>query len=80
MDTVAVDCLILGGGLSGLWLLNKLRRAGYSTLLIHDGHALGGLQSLNSAGIDPRRPAWAATCCPGRNNCATCRLSITDCP
>lgn len=51
MDTVAVDCLILGGGLSGLWLLNKLRRAGYSTLLIHDGHALGGLQSLNSAGM-----------------------------
>ena len=51
MDTVAVDCLIMGGGLSGLWLLNVLRRAGYSTLLIHDGHELGGIQSLNSAGM-----------------------------
>ena len=51
MDTVAVDCLIMGGGLSGLWLLNVLRRAGYSTLLIHDSHELGGIQSLNSAGM-----------------------------
>lgn len=51
MDTVAVDCLILGGGLSGLWLLNVLRKAGYSTLLIHDNRELGGLQSLNSAGM-----------------------------
>ena len=51
MDTVAVDCLILGGGLSGLWLLNVLRRAGYSTLLIHDGPELGGIQSINSSGM-----------------------------
>lgn len=51
MDTVAVDCLILGGGLSGLWLLNVLRNAGYSTLMIHDDRELGGLQSLNSAGL-----------------------------
>ncbi|HEX5277318.1 MAG TPA: FAD-dependent oxidoreductase [Fluviicoccus sp.] len=51
MDTVAVDCLILGGGLSGLWLLNVLRKAGYSTLLVHDNRELGGLQSLNSAGM-----------------------------
>lgn len=51
MDTVAVDCLILGGGLSGLWLLNTLRRAGYSALLLHDGQELGGIQSLNCAGM-----------------------------
>ncbi len=51
MQTVDVDCLLLGGGVSGLWLLNRLRAAGYSALLIHDGAELGGIQTLNSAGM-----------------------------
>ena len=50
MDTVQVDCLIFGGGISGLWLLNRLRQQGYSALLLNDG-LLGGHQTLNSAGM-----------------------------
>ena len=51
MQTVDVDSLILGGGISGLWLLNVLRKAGFSALLIHDAAELGGIQTLNSAGM-----------------------------
>lgn len=50
MMTVETDCLVFGGGITGLWLLNRLRQQGYSTLLLHDG-PLGGQQTLNSAGM-----------------------------
>lgn len=50
MITVETDCLIFGGGITGLWLLNRLRQKGYSTLLLNDG-PLGGHQTLNSAGM-----------------------------
>jgi glycine/D-amino acid oxidase-like deaminating enzyme len=50
MDTVETDCLIFGGGVAGLWLLNRLRQAGYSALLLTNG-ALGGHQTINSAGM-----------------------------
>lgn len=44
------DIAIFGGGVAGLWLLARLRAAGYSALLLESGH-LGGGQSLASQGI-----------------------------
>ncbi|MCC6296729.1 MAG: FAD-dependent oxidoreductase [Pseudomonadales bacterium] len=44
------DIAILGGGVAGLWLLNDLRRRGYSVLLL-ETHALGGGQSIASQGM-----------------------------
>ena len=32
--TVTVDVAIFGGGIAGLWLLNRLRAEGYSALLL----------------------------------------------
>lgn len=45
-----VDVAILGGGIAGLWLLARLKRAGYSALLI-ESEALGAGQTLASQGI-----------------------------
>lgn len=45
-----VDVAILGGGIAGLWLLARLKRAGYSALLIERA-ALGAGQTLASQGI-----------------------------
>ncbi|RMF19907.1 MAG: FAD-dependent oxidoreductase [Gammaproteobacteria bacterium] len=45
-----VDIAIIGGGIAGLWLLNRLRRSGYSALLF-EKHHLGGEQSVKSQGI-----------------------------
>ncbi|MFN3402304.1 MAG: FAD-dependent oxidoreductase, partial [Ferrovibrio sp.] len=39
-----VDVAILGGGIAGLWLLARLKRAGYSALLI-EREALGAGQT-----------------------------------
>ncbi|PTQ90022.1 FAD-dependent oxidoreductase [Agitococcus lubricus] len=50
MQAISVDCVIFGGGVTGLWLLNRLKTAGYSVILLHQG-ALGGLQTLNSGGM-----------------------------
>lgn len=50
MNTVNTDCLIFGGGIAGLWLLNRLRQAGYSALMLTDG-GLGGHQTVHSAGM-----------------------------
>lgn len=45
-----VDLVVIGGGIAGLWLHNRLRRQGYSVVLIEqDG--LGGWQTLLSQGI-----------------------------
>ena len=44
------DIAILGGGSAGLWLLNDLRRRGYSALLL-EARALGGGQSIASQGM-----------------------------
>ena len=44
------DIVILGGGIAGLWLLNRLRTAGYSTVLFERG-ALGQGQSIASQGM-----------------------------
>ncbi len=44
------DIVIIGAGISGLWLNKILRQSGYSTLLL-EKKALGGLQSMRSQGI-----------------------------
>ena len=48
--TLQVDVAILGGGIAGLWLLARLRQAGYSTLLL-ESQALGAGQTIASQGI-----------------------------
>ena len=45
-----VDIVIFGGGIAGLWILNKLRTAGYQTLLL-ENEALGAGQTRFSQGI-----------------------------
>ncbi len=44
------DVVIFGGGIAGLWMLGRLRQAGYSALLLEQ-RALGGLQTVASQGI-----------------------------
>jgi glycerol-3-phosphate dehydrogenase len=44
------DIVILGGGIAGLWLLNRLRTAGYSAVLL-ERDALGQGQSIASQGM-----------------------------
>lgn len=46
----STDIVILGGGIAGLWLLNRLRDSGYSAVLL-EARELGGEQSLASQGI-----------------------------
>ena len=49
-QSLSTDVLIVGGGIAGLWLNARLRRLGYSTLLVERG-SLGGEQSVKSQGI-----------------------------
>ena len=49
-STLKPDILILGGGIAGLWLINRLNAAGYQCLLL-ESHTLGGDQTLASQGI-----------------------------
>lgn len=44
------DIVILGGGIAGLWLLNRLRQQGFDVILI-ESSALGGGQTIASQGI-----------------------------
>lgn len=46
----AADIVIFGGGIAGLWLLNRLRQSGLSAILFDSG-ALGGGQTHKSQGI-----------------------------
>lgn len=48
--TAAADIVIFGGGIAGLWLLNRLRKTGLSVILFESG-ALGGGQTYKSQGI-----------------------------
>lgn len=50
MQTIKTDILIFGGGIAGLWLLNRLRAAGFSVLLLEQDR-LGGQETLNANGI-----------------------------
>ena len=47
---ITTDVAIIGGGIAGLWLNARLRKLGYSTLLLEQ-QQLGGGQSLCSQGI-----------------------------
>ncbi len=48
--TVETDVAIIGGGILGLWLLNDLRRQGFSAILLESA-TLGGGQTHKSQGI-----------------------------
>ncbi len=50
MQRAKVDVAIFGGGITGLWLLARLRSAGYSVVLLESGR-LGGIQTSASQGI-----------------------------
>lgn len=47
---IRVDIAIIGGGIAGLWLHNRLRRQGWSVVLL-ERDRLGGRQTLLSQGI-----------------------------
>lgn len=48
--TIHTDVAILGGGISGLWILNVLRKRGYRALLL-EKRALGEGQTIASQGM-----------------------------
>jgi len=48
--TLDLDIALIGGGIAGLWLVNRLRRAGYNTALFEQ-RALGGEQTIASQGM-----------------------------
>jgi glycerol-3-phosphate dehydrogenase len=50
MQRVRADIAILGGGIAGLWILARLRSAGYSVVLL-ESDRLGGIQTSASQGI-----------------------------
>ena len=50
MLSIDVDIAIIGGGIGGLWLLNRLRARGYNAVLL-ERSALGDGQSVNSQGM-----------------------------
>lgn len=50
LQTIRVDIAIIGGGIAGLWLLNRVRSAGYSAVLLEQ-QALGSGQTVASQGM-----------------------------
>lgn len=48
--TLKVDIVIIGGGIAGLWILDRLRQVGYQVLLL-ENDALGAGQTRYSQGI-----------------------------
>ena len=49
-QAIAVDVVIFGGGVAGLWLLNRLRKAGYQAVLL-EADRLGTGQTRYAQGI-----------------------------
>src|SRR5580700_5954967 len=49
-NTIKTDILIVGGGIAGLWLLNLLKKRGFSVVLL-ESDALGSGQTGKSQGI-----------------------------
>lgn len=47
---IHTDIIIIGGGIAGLWLLNRLNNEGYKAILFESGD-LGGAQSIASQGM-----------------------------
>ncbi|MFO1434372.1 MAG: FAD-dependent oxidoreductase [Candidatus Competibacteraceae bacterium] len=50
IDSLNIDVAIVGGGITGLWLLSHLRACGYSALLV-EGRRLGQGQTIASQGL-----------------------------
>ena len=50
VPSIEPDVAILGGGIAGLWALNRLRSLGFAALLF-ESCELGGGQSINAQGI-----------------------------
>jgi glycerol-3-phosphate dehydrogenase len=50
MQQAKVDIAIFGGGIAGLWVLARLRQAGFSSVLF-ESDSLGGVQTIASQGI-----------------------------
>ena len=48
--TYSTNIVILGGGIAGLWLLNRMKAEGYEPILF-ETESLGGRQTLASQGI-----------------------------
>ncbi|MCR8922457.1 FAD-dependent oxidoreductase [Dasania sp. GY-MA-18] len=48
--SIEVDIAIIGGGIAGLWLLNRLCQQGYNAILFEQGD-LGGAQTIASQGM-----------------------------
>lgn len=49
-QTATADIIIVGGGIAGLWLLNRVRTEGFTALLL-ESNTLGGGQTTRSQGI-----------------------------
>ncbi|MFY1666380.1 NAD(P)/FAD-dependent oxidoreductase [Pseudomonas sp. Pseu.R1] len=49
-SAISTDVLIVGGGVAGLWLNARLRRQGFSTVVVENA-SLGGGQTVKSQGI-----------------------------
>ena len=49
-SVISTDVLIVGAGVAGLWLNARLRRQGFSTVVV-ERESLGGGQSVKSQGI-----------------------------
>jgi glycerol-3-phosphate dehydrogenase len=50
IQPINVDITIIGGGIAGLWLLNRLRALGYNAILFEQNR-LGGAQTIASQGM-----------------------------
>lgn len=50
MQNLKVDIVIVGAGIAGLWLLNRLSQQGFSVLML-ENHSIGCGQSMHSQGI-----------------------------
>jgi glycerol-3-phosphate dehydrogenase len=50
MNQASADIAIFGGGIAGLWLLHRLREAGFAAILF-ESNTLGGGQTCRSQGI-----------------------------
>jgi L-2-hydroxyglutarate oxidase LhgO len=44
------DIILFGGGIAGLWLLNRLKKEGYSVILL-ENEKIGGTQTIHSQGV-----------------------------
>lgn len=50
MARIQTDIILFGGGIAGLWALNRLLQTGYSAVLL-ESEGLGGVQTIASQGI-----------------------------